>query len=303
MHFRRFFVLMLVFCSATPAMAQRNLRNIPDPDPELERKTFIVAPGFEVNLWAGDPQIHKPIHMNFDEKGRLWVASSEVYPQIKPGQEATDKILVLEDSDGDGKADKTTVFAEGLLIPTGVLPGDGGCYVANSTELLHFADTDGDGKADQKRVVLSGFGTEDTHHLLHSPRWGHDGQLYMNQSIYIHSHVETPWGVRRLNGGGLWRFRPETLELDVFCEGFVNPWGHHQDYWGQSFATDGAYGEGINYVFPGSVFVAAPGMKRRVEGLNPGSPKHCGLEIVSGGHLPDDWQGSMITNDFRAHRV
>ncbi|HTN73694.1 MAG TPA: PVC-type heme-binding CxxCH protein [Pirellulaceae bacterium] len=293
----------LLAISATPVWAQRDLKDIPSPDPELERKTFIVADGFEVNLWAGDPQIAKPIHSNFDEKGRLWIASSEVYPQIKPGQPATDKILVLEDTDGDGKADKTTVFADGLLIPTGVLPGDGGCYVANSTELIHLKDTDGDGKADQRRVVLSGFGTEDTHHLLHTLRWGHDGQFYMNQSIYIHSHLETPWGVRRLNGGGIWRFRPENLALDVFCEGFVNPWGHQQNYWGQSFATDGAYGEGINYVFPGSVFVTAPGAKRRVEGLNPGSPKHCGLEIVGGAHLPDDWQGNMLTNDFRAHRV
>ena len=125
----------------------------------------------------------------------------------------------------------------------------------------------------------------------------------MNQSIYIHSHVETPYGVKRLNGGGIWRFRPETMQLEIVCEGFVNPWGHHFDDWGQSFATDGAYREGINYVFPGSVFVTAPGAKRILAGLNPGSPKHCGLEIVSGRHLPEDWRGNMITNDFRAHRV
>jgi putative heme-binding domain-containing protein len=286
------------------ARAQRDLKNIPDPDPELERKTFILPEGAEVNLWAGDPQMHKPIQMNFDAQGRLWIASSEVYPQIKPGQEATDKILVLEDTDFDGVADKTHVFADGLLIPTGVIPDDaGGCYVAASTELLHFKDTDGDLKADEKRIVLSGFGTEDTHHLLHTLRWGPDGCLYMNQSIYIHSHVETPYGVKRLNGGGIWRFRPETLELEVLCTGFVNTWGHHIDRWGQSFATDGAYGEGINYVFPGSVFVTAPGAKRIVAGLNPGSPKHCGLEIVGGRHLPPDWDGNMIANDFRAHRV
>ncbi len=129
-----FALLLLLLLLAAPLFAQ----NIPDPDPELERKTFVVPEGFEVTLWAGDPQIHKPIQVNFDEKGRLWVASSEVYPQIEPGKPATDKILVLEDTDGDGKADKSTVFAEGLLIPTGVVPGDGGCYVANSTELLHF---------------------------------------------------------------------------------------------------------------------------------------------------------------------
>jgi len=285
------------------AWAQRDLRDIPDPDPEIERKSFIVADGFEVNLYASDPLIAKPIQMNFDAEGRLWIASSEVYPHIKPGQKPTDKILIVEDKDRDGTAETTTVFADGLLIPTGVIPGDGGAYVANSTELLHLKDTDGDGKADQRRIVLSGFGTEDTHHLLHTLRWGHDGCLYMNQSIYIHSHIETPHGVRRLNGGGIWRFRPETLELDILCTGLVNSWGHHVDQWGQSFATDGAGREGINYVFPGAVFVTAPGAKRVMSGLNPGSPKHCGLEIASGRHLPDALRGTMITNDFRAHRV
>ena len=298
-------ILALIFClSASPLRAQRELKDIPEPDPELERQTFIVADGFEVNLWAGDPGMAKPIQMNFDAQGRLWIASSEVYPQVKPGQKPTDKILVIEDTNFDGKADKTTVFADGLLIPTGVIPDHvGGCYVANSTELVHFKDTNGDGKADQKRVVLSGFGTEDTHHLLHTLRWGPDGCLYMNQSIYIHSHVETPYGVKRLNGGGIWRFRPETLELEVLCHGFVNPWGHHFDRFGQSFATDGAYGEGINYVFPGSRFFTAVDATRVVQGLNPGSPKLCGLEIVGGRHLPPEWDGNMITCDFRAHRV
>lgn len=283
--------------------AQRNLKDIPDVDPAKELASFQVAEGFEVNLFVSDPHIAKPIQMNFDAQGRLWIASSEVYPHIKPGDPATDKILVVEDVDRDGRADKTTVFADNLLIPTGVLPGDGGAYVVNSTELLHFEDTDGDLKADVRRVALSGFGSEDTHHLLHTLRWGQDGALYMNQSIYIHSHVETPHGVRRLLGGGIWQFRPESMKLEIICRGFVNPWGHHFDYWGQSFATDGAYGEGINYVFPGAVFVTAPGLKRRLVGLNPGSPKHCGLEILSGRHLPESWRGSMVTNDFRAHRV
>lgn len=294
-------VIAILF--ASPAFAQRDLKNIPDTDPEIERKTFTVPEGFEVNLYAADPSLAKPIQMNFDAQGRLWIAASEVYPQIKPAQEATDKVLILDDTDGDGTADKSMIFADGLLIPTGVLPGDGGVYVVNSTDLLHLSDTDGDGKADKRRIVLSGFGTEDTHHLLHTLRWGHDGSLYMNQSIYIHSHVETPHGVQRLGGGGIWQFRPETQDLSVFCRGFVNPWGHHQDRWGQHFATDGAYGEGINYVFEGSVFCTAPGAKRTLQGLNPGSPKHCGLEITSGRHLPDDWQGNMLTNDFRAHRV
>jgi len=287
----------------TTVQAQRAPFAIPDPDPEIERKSFIVADGFEVNLFAADPILAKPIQMNFDPQGRLWVVSSEVYPQIEPGQTANDKVLVLEDRDGDGKAERTHVFAEGLLIPTGIEPGDGGAYVANSTELLHFEDTNGDLKADRKRVMLSGFGTEDTHHIIHTLRWGYDGQLYFNQSIYIHSHIETPHGVRRLGGGGIWEFRPETMELDVFIRGLVNPWGHHFDRWGQSFATDGAGGEGINYCLPGAYYFTAPDAVRILQGLNPGTPKDCGLEVASGRHLPDDWQGNLLTNDFRGNRV
>jgi putative heme-binding domain-containing protein len=296
--------LSLIIFASLPvvALAQADAK-VPDPDPELERKSFIVAPGFEVNLFAADPLLAKPIQMNFDPQGRLWVASSEVYPQIKPGQVANDKIIILEDTKGVGVADKTTVFADGLLIPTGVAPGDGGAYVANSTEVLHLSASKPGQKADKSRVVLSGFGTEDTHHIIHTFRWGPDGCLYINQSIYIHSHIETPHGVRHLNGGGIWRFRPETMEMDVFVRGFVNSWGHHFDRWGQSLITDGAYGEGVNHGVPGAYFVTAVGATRIMKGLNPGSPKHCGLEIVSGRHLPDDWQGDVITNDFRGHRV
>ncbi len=276
---------------------------IVDTDAEAERASFQVAEGFEVNLFASDPLLAKPIQMNFDARGRLWVASSEVYPQIKPGEVANDKVVILEDTNDDGKADKTTVFADKLLIPTGIEPGDGGAYVANSTELLHLVDLDGDDKADSRKVVLSGFGTEDTHHILHTLRWGPDGMLYFNQSIYIHSHVETPWGVRRLGGGGIWQFRPESVWLDVFARGWWNSWGHHFDRWGQSFATDGAGGKGINYVLPGASYEATPGAKRILDGLNPGSPKYCGAEILSGRHLPEDWRGNILTNDFRANNV
>jgi putative heme-binding domain-containing protein len=287
---------------AATVLAQ-NAAEIPLPDPELERQTFVLPEGFEVNLFAADPALAKPIQINFDPQGRLWIASSEVYPQIKPGEAATDKILVLEDLDGDGVSDRTHVFADGLLIPTGVAPGDGGAYVGASTELLHFADDDGDLRADRVRVVLSGFGTEDTHHILHTFRWGPEQRLYFNQSIYIHSHIETPWGVRRLNAGGLWQFRPDTLHLEVFARGLINPWGLDFDARGTTFATDGAGGEGINYIVPGASYATAHGAARILPGLNPGSPKHCGLEIVYSEHLPDDWQGSFITSDFRGHRV
>ena len=240
------------------AFAQRNAK-IPDPDPEVERQ--VVQGRRRVR---GQPVRRRPAAGQADPDElrpagpALGRQLSEVYPQIKPGAEGrTTRSSILEDTDGDGKADKTTVFADGLLIPTGVEPGDGGAYVANSTELLHLKDTDGDGKADRRRVVLSGFGTEDTHHILHTFRWGPDGLLYFNQSIYIHSHIETPHGVAGWTAAASGSSGPRRCELDVFARGFVNPWGHHFDRWGQSFVTDGAGGEGINYVFPGAYYVTA----------------------------------------------
>ncbi|MBT4844095.1 MAG: sorbosone dehydrogenase, partial [Planctomycetaceae bacterium] len=169
-------LLSCVFVATS--VGQRGLKEIPSVDPIVELKSFLIAEGFEVNLYASDPRMAKPIQMNFDPQGRLWIAASESYPHIKPGEKASDKIIIVEDVDRDGVAEKTSVFAEGLLIPTGVVPGDGGCYVANSTDLLHFQDINGDGVSDKRRVVLSGFGSEDTHHLLHTLRWGPDGWLY-----------------------------------------------------------------------------------------------------------------------------
>ena len=294
----------LVVAALSPvASAQRALTDIPVPDPAAELAAMEVAEGYEVNLFAADPEIRKPLQINFDPRGRLWVSSSSVYPQLRPGEIPDDTVTVLDDTDGDGVADRSEVFATGLHMPTAVLPGDGGCYVANATEMLHLADTDGDGRADTRRTVLSGFGTEDTHHLIHTFRWGVDSRLYFNQSIYIHSHVETPSGVHRLNGGGMWRFRPATLDLAVFARGWVNPWGHAIDPWGRSLVTDGAGGEGINLGFPGAASFTAIGTPRILHGMNPGSPKLCGLEILSGAHLPDDAQGTLVTHDFRANRV
>ncbi|MFD1139555.1 PVC-type heme-binding CxxCH protein [Larkinella insperata] len=287
----------------TASFHQDDRKDIPNPDVKKELESFKIADGFEVTLFAAEPLVAKPIQMNWDADGRLWVVSSTAYPHLKTGEEANDKVFVLEDTDGDGKADKSTIFAEGLITPTGILPGDGGVYVANSTEILHFADTDGDGKADKKRRILNGFGTGDTHHLIHTFRWGPEGLLYFNQSIYIYSHVETPQGIKRLEGGGAWQLNTRTLNMDVYVRGLINPWGLQFDRWGQSFLTDGAGGEGINYGFPGATFVTAPGAARILRGLNPGQPKHSGLDVISGRHLPDNLQGTLITNDFRANRI
>ncbi|MDA1277851.1 MAG: hypothetical protein O2960_27965, partial [Verrucomicrobia bacterium] len=198
-------------------------------DPASELASFEIADGFEVNLFASEADgVIKPIQIRFDATGRIWVIGSTVYPQIQPGQIPNDKVLILEDVNGDGRSDKTTVFADGLMIPTGLEVGHGGAYVGQGTELLFLKDTDGDGKADERRVVLRGFGTGDNHQNINSFLWGPGGELWMSQGLHIHSNVETPWGIVRLNQAGIWRLWPRRLKLEGFYGSQYepqNPWG------------------------------------------------------------------------------
>jgi putative membrane-bound dehydrogenase-like protein len=189
-------------------------------------EAMTLPEGAAVNLYASDPEFSKPIQVNFDSLGRLWVASSETYPQITPGGVANDKIVVLEDTTGDGVADKSTVFADKLLIPTGVVPdGKGGAYVAASTDLLHFIDNDGDGVADERRLVFTGFGTEDTHHLIHTLRWG-PGRLPLFQPVDLHPQPHR----NRIRNTALGRWRrlaisPRHRRVIGFCLRICEPLG------------------------------------------------------------------------------
>ncbi|HXJ76358.1 MAG TPA: PVC-type heme-binding CxxCH protein, partial [Candidatus Dormibacteraeota bacterium] len=226
-----------------------------DPaDPAAELSTFQVAEGFEVNLFASEKDgVIKPIQIRFDERGRIWVIGSSVYPQLQPGQTPDDKVLILEDQDGDGRADKTTIFARGLMIPTGLELGDGGAYVGHGTELLFLKDTDGDGQADERRVLLRGFGTGDNHQNLNSFRWSPGGELWMCQGLHTFSNVETPWGLVRLHQAGLWRFRPRLMKLEGFYGSAYepqNPWGYVFTDWGEPIVIAGNNSSSI-YPVPG----------------------------------------------------
>ena len=136
-------LFLAVSLTTLPTFAQRGLKDIPDPDPIKQAAAFNLPEGMEIQLVASDPMIAKPVQMNFDSRGRLWLVSSGMYPHIVPGAEENDKVLILEDTNGDGIADKRIVFADNLHIPTAVLPADGGAYVANSTEIIFLKDTDG----------------------------------------------------------------------------------------------------------------------------------------------------------------
>ncbi|WP_235299415.1 PVC-type heme-binding CxxCH protein [Portibacter marinus] len=276
---------------------------IPEPDVVAEQKAFRVPEGFEVQLFAKDPMIANPININWDTRGRAWVATSSTYPHIVPGREPNDKIVILEDTDGDGVADKHIVFAENLLVPHSVMPVKGGAYVTATTQLLFLADYNGDDQADETFVVYDGFGNADVHHTIHGLKWMPWGDLHFTQGIYINSYIETKDGIKSLNGAGIWSYNPLHQKLEVFSRGLINPWGEALNEWGQSFSTDGASYAGISYIFPGSAHMQAVGSRRILPGLNTGKPKYTGAAMVYSSNFPGEWKGHLITNDFRANRT
>ncbi|CAN5488928.1 hypothetical protein BH23VER1_BH23VER1_11190 [soil metagenome] len=271
-----------------------------DDSPAAELASFRVADGFEVNLFASEADgVVKPIQIRFDPRGRLWVIGSTVYPHIKPDQVADDKILILEDTDGDGVCDKTTVFADGLLIPTGIELVEGGAYVGHGTELLLLKDTDGDDRADERHVVFRGFGTGDSHQNINSFLWGPGGDLWMCQGLHAFSNVETPWGIERLHEAGLWRYRPQRAKLDGFIGGNFspqNPWGYVFTEWGEPLVMAGNNSEPI-YPVPILVSRDKPAQLPTIWPQGHGR-KVSGADIVGTTHFPDDWQGRLISGGY-----
>jgi putative heme-binding domain-containing protein len=271
--------------------------------PEEELASFQIMDGFAVNLFASEADgIVKPIQMRWDERGRLWVACAVSYPQIKPGEKANDYVLVCEDTDGDGKADKFHKFVEGLFMPAGLELGDGGLYVAQGTELLHFKDTDGDDKADTKRIVLGGFGTADSHQMINCINWGFGGELWFTQGHHIYSRVETPYGVETLNRAGVWRYRPRTGHLDPFFQwssAGANCWGVTTTEYGQAFHKSGAN--------IGSWFTT-PGMVRSDLAVNAQAMNVClapikqvGQEFLHSSMFPKEMQGRIVIGGYYAN--
>jgi putative heme-binding domain-containing protein len=286
--------LLLAFMMCGASAAEN-----PD-DPSAELASFQMAEGFEARLFASEKDgVIKPIQIRFDTLGRLWVIGSTVYPQIEPGQTPNDKVLILEDTNGDGRSDRTTVFADGLMIPTGIELGHGGAYIGHGPELLFLKDIDDDGRADERRVVLRGFGTGDNHQNINSFTWGPGGELWMSQGLHIHSRVETPWGIERLDQAGIWRFRPHLLRLEGF-HGFVhepqNPWGFVFTAWGEPIVIAGNNSSHM-YPVPGLV----PNRRDEAPPLiwPTGQGRKCsGGDIVGNSHFPDEWQGRLIMGGY-----
>lgn len=259
---------------------------------EDELKEFKIDPRFEVNLFAAEeefPDIAAPIQMRWDSRGRLWVSCSTTYPHVYPGGEPDDKLVILEDTDGDGRADKSSVFADDLHIPLSFEFGDGGVYVSEMPHLTFIKDTDGDGKADLRRVLLTGFGTEDSHHSLHDFAWAPDGDLIFRESIFHHSQVETPYGPVRQQNSGWFRFQPRTHRLTSFGSYHsTNPWGVTFDDWGQHVASHPIYAAAFHSLDP-----PYPRQHPKPAGLRAYSGT-CGQEFVDFATFPDELQGGFI---------
>ena len=190
--------------------------NVPEPvkltTPEDSLATFKLADGYQASLFASEvefPDLKNPVAMSFDGWGRLWVSTMPTYPQYIPGTPVNDKLLILEDTDGDGRADRQTVFAEGLYLPIGFELGSGGVYVAQMPDIVFLRDTDGDGHADYSEIILSGFDSADSHHAAHVFTWDPGGALHWQEGTFLFSQIETPHGPRRVHDGGIYRFEPQ----------------------------------------------------------------------------------------------
>lgn len=195
-----------------------------------------VPDGFSVEVVAAEPDIVNPVAMTFDERGRIWVTESLEYPR-RPAGPGRDRVKVLEDTDGDGKVDKVTVFADGLNIPSGIAVGHGGVWVANAPDIL-FYRIGADGKAAGKpEVIVTGFGRDDTHELPNSLTWGPDGWLYGLNGVFNRSVVKSNNGKTYDFTCALFRIHPRTHEFQLFCEGTSNPWGLAIDPEGSFFVS------------------------------------------------------------------
>ena len=277
------------------------LHGDPGADIAKELEAFTVLDGFEVNLFASEHEgLTSPLAVRWDPSGRMYVTVTTVYPHVWPGDVPNDKIIAIEDTDNDGKADKSMVFADGLNIPTGIEWGDGGIYVGQNTELLFLKDTDGDGKADTRRVVLGGFGNGDSHQTINSFVWSPGGELFFGQGDGCESRVETPWGSSDLFQAGFYRFRPKRLQLHPLLDDFMgpgNPWGVAFDRWGQIFSIDGA--GGVTYLSPGQI---PSNHRHRIPTI--GSPGgYCGIGFLDSRVLPKSIRTNFAIGDYKANRV
>jgi len=267
-------------------------------------KKLKVPDGYKIELFASEeqfPDLAKPMQMSFDNKGRLWIATMPSYPHYKPGDsKPNDKIIILEDTNGDGKADKQTVFADGLHLPVGFEIAPEGVYVSQGTNLKFYQDTNGDDRADKVEILLSGFDDHDTHHNSHAFTVDPSGAIYSGEGVFLHTNVETSYGPVRATNGGFYRYSPQLRKLERTAQlSIPNPWGIAFDDWGQPFFAETSSPD-VRWMMPGTVLPrygeATHKSVQLIEEAHRVRPTS-GLEFVSSRHFPDELQGDMLINN------
>jgi mono/diheme cytochrome c family protein/glucose/arabinose dehydrogenase len=263
---------------------------------------FTLPEGYKISLFAAEsewPDLQNPVQMTFDNRGRLWVAVLPSYPHYRPGDpKPDDKILIYEDIDGDGRADRQTVFARGLHLPIGFEITPEGVYVSQQPNLVLLKDLNGDDQADETELIMHGFDSHDTHHAISAFVADASGSIYMQEGRFLHSQVETPYGCIRTNDGGVYRFDPKSWRLERFSQyDYNNPWGISFDEWGQNFISDASSGNNF-WLLPLSLKlpfgIEYPEEIRFTEHkVRPTA----GTEFIYSRHFPDDVQGDFMVNN------
>lgn len=302
--------------------------------PEEATKEMSLPSGFKVELVAGEPDIIQPIAFCIDDRGRLWVVEGLTYPQRAPEGKGKDRILVFEDTNGDGKFDKRTVFMEGLNLVSGIQVGFGGVWVGASPYLMYIPMKDGDEPkpAGQPQILLDGWNYNDTHETLNTFTWGPDGWLYGCHGVFNRSLVGkpgTPDKDRMVITCGIWRYHPVKHTLEYFSEGTSNPWGVDFDEHGQAFIEacviphlwhmiQGAHyerqgGNHVNpYVFDDIKTIAdhlhyagnqGPHAANGRSGSMGGGHAHAGMMIYQGASWPEKYWGQLFMNNVHGARM
>ena len=300
--------------------------------PEEAARAMTVPPGFQVSLFAGEPDVVQPIAFAIDERGRLWVAEAYSYPIPVAPEKAKDRILIFEDTDGDGKFEKRKVFADKLNLVSGLEVGFGGAWVGAAPNLLFLPDKDGDDRADgPPQVVLDGWGRQDTHETLNSFAWGPDGWLYGCHGVFTHSLVGKPSAAEKDRtpiNAGIWRYHPTKGIFEVFAHGTSNPWGFDFDRQGR-LVEEACVIPHLYYMIQGGRCERQAGQHfnpytyddiktiadhRHYLGANPhggngrsdsagGGHAHSGFLIYQADAWPKEYRGSAFMNNIHGARL
>jgi len=267
---------------------------------EEQLKHLSTPEGVKVEFVADEttiPELINPVQMNFDTKGRLWIACWPTYPETSPTTKVFDKLIVLDLDPKTGKVLKSTTFLDGLNCPTGFQFYKDGVILIQSPDIWYVRDTDGDGKADWKERLLTGMDAADSHHETNSICYEPGGAMYLSDGVFHRTQVETFNGVLRNTNGAIYRFEPHTNKLTRHVPyNFANPHGRVFDYWGNDIITD-ATGN-ANYFGPGFSGHLDEGSHPKFPTFWDRPSRPCpGTAILSSRHFPDDWQGVFLNTN------